>query len=106
LLFPRKTGRRILIPSRQRVAPSPNGRWLAYDTLNPSERKKGKAFTLHLFDTKTGKARTLEPRNAYLSSWSPDSRQLLVSASDPRTRCVSYWRVPVPAGRPRLVHGC
>ena len=106
LVFPRRSGRSILVPTRQGVRPSPNGRWLAYDTVNVSKGKTSASYTLHLFDVKTHRVRTLEPRHSFFSAWSPDSKQILVGVFDRRTHCGSYWRVPVPTGRPRLVHGC
>ena len=82
---------------------SPNGGYLAFvDTkqrlsvVNVATKKVRRLLRLHV------------PYGASSIAWSPDSSQLLVVWKAPvHSGCPSgLWRVPVVAGKPRLVHGC
>ncbi len=75
---------------------SPNGKLIASWAI-------GK---LVVVDVATGKKRKL-PFVGYPSanSWSPDSKELLVTARMSQ-RCFSLWRVSVDGSKPRLVSSC
>ena len=106
LVFPRKTGRTVIVPSNQGVSPSPNGRWVVFGSVRIGKKKSPNDYTLHVFDLKSHRLRAVGPHGALFDGWAPDSKQLLLQIAKPGTRCFSYRRASVPAGRLTLILGC
>ncbi len=84
---------------------SPDGKYLAFDSLNTSPSSLEKDIVLLSVDGKTETPLVKHPANDYLLGWSPDGSNILF-ASD-RTGAVDAWILPVAGGRaagePRIV---
>jgi len=84
---------------------SPDGKYLAFDSLNASPSSLEKDIVLLSIDGKTETSVVKHPANDYLLGWTPDGSSILF-ASD-RTGAIDAWVQPVAGGRvagePRIV---
>lgn len=86
-------------------AVSPDGRWLAYAAMKRPTYEADK-LTLMLRDLKTGQVRALTDgwdRSVGSIAWSPDSRQILITAEDTQENPI--WAIGLAGGTPVRLTG-
>jgi len=85
---------------------SPNGKWLAYYQGEVDAAGGVNRGVLYIMPSSGGPARELQTDLLGVRDpvWSPDSTQLLVLGSDPKSGTADWYLLPVNAGPPVALH--